>query len=58
MSERAETVIVEQLREIRALREDVTSLRGDLRAVERKIDGLAAMMASIAGTAASRDDRP
>ena len=49
MSDKADTVIVEQLREIRALRADISALRGEVRAVEVKVDGLAAMMAAIAG---------
>ena len=52
LSEQAETVVVQQLREIRALRDEVASLRSELNAVETKIDGLAAMMAAVAGQAA------
>ena len=50
--EQTETVVIQQLRELRALREDVAALRADMRAVETKVDGLAAMMAAIAGQTA------
>lgn len=49
MSDKADTVLLEQLREIRALRADISALRGEVRAVEVKVDGLAAMMAAVAG---------
>ena len=57
MTDKADTVLIQQLREIRELRADMAALREDLRGVERKVDGLAAMMASIAGLAAAKGDR-
>ena len=57
MTDKADSVILEQLREIRALRADLSALRGDMRAVEVKVDGLAAMMATLAGQAARGGDR-
>jgi hypothetical protein len=55
MTEKTDTMLVQQLRELRALREDISLLRADLRAVEVKVDGLSVLMAAIAGQTAGRE---
>ena len=52
MTEQTDTVVIQHLRELRALREDVAALREKLRGLETKVDGLAAIMAAVAGKAA------